>query len=174
MPVIILLALSCMANGAQPDARETTPPPRCESLDPALTSPREFRAHADRINVFDGKIDLSPAGFGDTFGFLHWPRWGEADVWQLSLSGTALVEFDRDSSSMNLFNADYLISFPLGFRAGPWSSGMRLSHERVHFSDDFLFVVARRPSLNAPRIHLAFEIVELVAAWEWVGVKVPF
>jgi hypothetical protein len=75
-----------------------------------------------------------------------------------------------DAKSLDLINADYIIGFPLGYRNGAWSGRMRLFHQSSHLGDEFL-LLPQSPELNEPRINLSFETVELLAGWEWEGLR---
>jgi hypothetical protein len=88
----------------------------------------------------------------------------------LGFSGAVFAQFNLDSESMDLINADYIIGIPLSYRNGPWSARARLYHQSSHLGDEFLLF----PQDFGPvkRINLSFETVELLAAWEWQGLRI--
>jgi hypothetical protein len=39
-----------------------------------------------RLSLPGDSINIGSVGFGDSFGLVRWPGWGEEDAWQLSIS----------------------------------------------------------------------------------------
>ncbi|MFH1031714.1 MAG: DUF1207 domain-containing protein, partial [Chloroflexota bacterium] len=74
---------------------------------PPMANPKEPRTHVTylRLNLPVNSINIGSVGFGDSFGLVRWPGWGEEDTWQLSISGAVLAQFNLDASSMDLINA---------------------------------------------------------------------
>jgi hypothetical protein len=58
-----------------------------------LASPKEPRTHVTwlRLKLPDDSFNIGSVGFGDSFGLLRWPGFGEADTWQLGISGAVLA-----------------------------------------------------------------------------------
>jgi len=144
--------------------------PRDQLFYAPMASPREPRTHVTylRLKLSDESFNIGSVGFGDSFGLVRWPGWGEKDAWQLSISGAVFAQFNLDSSSMDLINADYIIGFPLSYRNGPWSVRARLFHQSSHLGDEFL-LQPQKPELKVTRMNLSFETIELLGAWEWEG-----
>lgn len=137
-----------------------------------LASPIEPRSHVTRLRLnLDGdKINIGSVGFGDSFGLVRWPGWGNEDAWQLSISGAVLAQFNLDAYAQDLINADYIIGIPLSYRNGPWSARARLFHQSSHLGDEFL-LLPQRPELKQTRIELSYETIELLGAWGWEGLQ---
>lgn len=137
-----------------------------------LASPKEPRTHVTwlRLKLPEESFNVGSVGFGDSFGLVRWPGWGEADAWQFGISGAVLAQFNLDSDSMDLVNADYIIGLPLSYRNGPWSARARLFHQSSHLGDEFL-LSPQRPELKQTRINLSFETIELLGGWEWEGIR---
>ena len=137
-----------------------------------LASPKEPRTHVTwlRLNLPGDSFNIGSVGFGDSFGLVRWAGWGEADAWQFGISGAVLAQFNLDSDSMDLINADYIIGLPLSYRNGPWSARARIFHQSSHLGDEFL-LLPQRPELKQPRINLSFETIELLGGWEWEGIR---
>ena len=135
-----------------------------------MANPREPRTHVTylRLNLPGSSFNIGSIGFGDSFGLVSTPGWGKDDTWQLSISGAVFAQFNLDSSSLDLINADYIIGFPLSYRNGPWSARARIFHQSSHLGDEFL-LLPQNPELKATRINLSFETIELLGAWEWNG-----
>jgi len=146
--------------------------PRDQLFHPPMASPKEPRTHVTylRLNLSDSSFNVGSVGFGDSFGLVRWPGWGEKDNWQLGISGAVFAQFNLDSSSMDLINADYIIGLPLSYRNGPWSARVRLFHQSSHLGDEFL-LQPQKPELKVTRVNLSFETIELLGAWEWEGLQ---
>ncbi len=147
--------------------------PQGQLFYPPMANPKEPRTHVTylRLNLPDDSINIGSVGFGDNFGLVRWPGWGEDDAWQLSISGAALAQFNLDSSSIDLINADYFIAFPLSYRNGHWSARVRLFHQSSHLGDEFL-LLPQIPELRVTRMNLSFETIELLSSWEIIGLQV--
>jgi hypothetical protein len=137
-----------------------------------LASPKEPRTHVTwlRLNLPDDSFNIGSVGFGDSFGIVRWPGWGDDDSWQLGISGAVLAQFNLDADSMDLINADYIIGLPLSYRNGPWSARTRIYHQSSHLGDEFL-LLPQHPELRQSRINLSFETVELLGGWDWEGIR---
>ena len=146
--------------------------PQGQLFYPPMASPKEPRTHVTYLSLKlpDDRINIVSVGFGDSFGLVRRSGWGDEDVWQLSISGTVLAQFNMDTNS-DLINADYIIGFPLSYRNGPWSARARLFHQSSHLGDEFL-LNPQRPELKVTRLNLSFETIELLGAVEWGGFQV--
>ncbi|MFA6412625.1 MAG: DUF1207 domain-containing protein, partial [Syntrophales bacterium] len=146
--------------------------PRDQLFYAPMASPKEPRTHLTylRLKLSDESFNIGSVGFGDSFGLVRWPGWGEKDNWQLGISGAVFAQFNLGaaSGSMDLINADYIIGIPLAYRNGPWSARARLFHQSSHLGDEFL-LQPQKPELKVTRMNLSFETVELLGAWEWGG-----
>jgi hypothetical protein len=74
---------------------------------------------------------------------------------QLSLEGAVFAQFDLDSPSYDLLNADYIVGVPLTMRRGAFGARFRIYHQSSHLGDEFLL----RPQ-DSVRVNLSFEAVE--------------
>jgi hypothetical protein len=138
----------------------------------SLSSAKEPRTHVTwlRLNLPGSSFNVGSVGFGDSFGLVRVPGWGASDAWQLGISGSVLAQFNMDAESLDLINADYIIGFPLGYRNGVWSARARLFHQSSHLGDEFL-LLPQNAELKKPRINLSFETIELLAGWDWKGLR---
>jgi hypothetical protein len=138
----------------------------------SLSSAKEPRTHVTwlRLNLPGSSFSVGSVGFGDSFGLVRVPGWGASDAWQLGISGAVLAQFNMDAESLDLINADYIIGFPLGYRNGGWSARARLFHQSSHLGDEFL-LLPQNAELKKPRINLSFETLELLAGWDWHGLR---
>lgn len=160
-------------NIEQVNVKDTILFPQGQLFYPSMASPKEPRTHVTYLSLKlpDDRINIGSVGFGDSFGLVRLPGWGKADSWQLSISGAVLAQFNLDTSSMDLMNADYIIGFPLSYRNGPWSARVRLFHQSSHLGDEFL-LQPQTSELDTTRINLSFETIELLGAWEWEGIQI--
>ena len=146
--------------------------PQGELFKTPLANPKEPRFHVTwlKLNLDAGTFNTASVGFGESFGLVRWAGPRPTDEWQLGLSGAVFAQFNLDSESMDLINADYIIGIPFSYRNGPWSARARLYHQSSHLGDEFLLF----PQAIGPveRINLSFETVELLAAWEWQGLRI--
>ncbi len=174
----MLLPLNAAFGNVPPEkteqgaSRETILFPEDPQFYAPLASPKEPRTHVTflRLNLPGDSFNIGSVGFGDSFGLVRWPGWGEADAWQFGISGAVLAQFNLDSDSMDLINADYIIGLPLSYRNGPWSARARFFHQSSHLGDEFL-LLPQRPDLRQTRINLSFETIELLGGWEWNGIR---
>jgi len=161
------------AENSEPAAiRETILFPEGPLFYAPLASPKEPRTHVTWLTLHlpGDSFNIGSVGFGDSFGLVRWPGWGEADTWQFGISGAVLAQFNLDSDSMDLINADYIIGLPLSYQNGPWSARARVFHQSSHLGDEFL-LLPQRPELTQTRVNLSFETIELLGGWEWKGIR---
>jgi hypothetical protein len=87
------------------------------------------------------------------------PRAGEGV--QLDVVGAIFAQFDLDSVSNDLINADYIIGLPLTIRRSGFSIRARIYHQSSHLGDEYLL-----RSSQIQRENLSFESLELLASQE--------
>jgi hypothetical protein len=86
---------------------------------------------------------------------------------QLSVEGALFAQFNLDSASHDLINADYTIGIPATYRHGDNSLRFRIYHQSSHLGDEFL------QSINTPeQINLSYEAIDLIYSREWRGSRV--
>ena len=141
------------------------PFPATELFRPTYASPKEPRFHMTwiRLGLDEETFNAGWVGFGESFGLVRWPGQTADEGIQLGVSGAVFAQFNLDSDSMDLVNADYIIGFPLSYRRGNWMARARLYHQSSHLGDEFLLY----PQEIGPveRINLSFETIELLAGW---------
>jgi hypothetical protein len=133
---------------------------------PLLADPKQpqFYVSARSYKVADETVTAAAVAYGETFGLYRWNR--PQGRWQVSLAGALFAQFDLESASHDLVNADYTIGVPVSYRRDAWSVRLRVYHQSSHLGDEFLL-------RNHPeRINLSFESVEALASREgrrWRG-----
>lgn len=99
---------------------------------------------------------IGAIGLGDRIGLFRWGGSRPGDGLQVGVSAGIFAQFDLDTQSFDLINADYVIAVPVTMRRGGFSSRLRLYHQSSHLGDEFL--LREEPE----RINLAFESLELI------------
>jgi Protein of unknown function (DUF1207) len=165
----LLLALAApRASVAQAPVRSATVAlPRGDLFAPLLADPKEPQALAAVLKTWRA-VDTHAAliGFGQVIGIVRWRAARPGDGVQLGIAPAIFAQFDLDTPSNDLINADYLIGLPLSARWGPWSARLRIYHQSSHLGDEYL--LDARPE----RINLSFEAVELLVAREFGPLRV--
>ena len=131
---------------------------------PLLADPKQprFFVNLDSFKSLGLRYTMASVGFGETFGLYRFFGIREGDGLQLSVEGALFAQFNLDSASADLQNADYTIGFPLTYRYGDNSLRFRLYHQSSHLGDELLL------SANPPeRVNLSFEAAELIYSREW-------
>ena len=99
--------------------------------------------------------------YGEHFGLRRWQT-KKNKLWQISLGGAVHAQFNLDSSSNDLINADYTIGVVGSHRNGPISWRFRFFHQSTHLGDEFLL-----SQNQVKRINFSLEAMDLVASYEW-------
>ena len=81
-------------------------------------------------------VNVGSVGFGESFGLLG--RRNGCDGWQVGILAGVFAQFNLDSSSEDLINADYVVGIPWSWRSGLISSRVRVYHQSSHLGDEFL------------------------------------
>jgi hypothetical protein len=173
---------STVSPAAEPSATATPAPvqsvllPDNDVFRPLLADPREPRFYVDyrrvrfktNTNVLaEGhgrSIDVGLVGFGGAFGIwgLRQPR--GCDGVQVSLFGAVFAQFNLDTPSWDLLNADYIVGTELTGRRGRWSGRLRFYHQSSHLGDEFLLNFGLANGVQ--RQNLSFESVDALLSVE--------
>jgi hypothetical protein len=141
------------------ETRGYVPLPRGDVFCPLIADPKGIRSFVSYLRETSeaAETDVGAVGIGDTFGLLRWSGPQPGDGLQLSLEGSVFAQFDLDTRSYDLLNADFLIGLPLTWRRGGSSVRARVYHQSSHLGDEFLL-----RGEHPERENLSFEAVELV------------
>jgi hypothetical protein len=159
----------CGEAGAPADLGLYLPLPRGDVFCPLIADPKTTRSFAayQRGNAADLAKDMAAVGISDQFPFFRAGAVHSGNGIQLGLAGAVFAQFDLDSASYDLLNADYLVGLPLTFREGPFSGRARVYHQSSHLGDELL----ARP--NPPkRMNLSFESAELLLSIDISALRV--
>jgi len=136
---------------------------------PLLADPKQpqFFVSLNQFSSLGERYPRATVGFGETFGLYRFFGSREGDGLQLSAEGAIFAQFNMDTPSSDLINADYTIGFPLTYRYGDNSLRSRIYHQSSHLGDEFL------QSINPPeRVNLSYEAIDLIYAREWRGWRI--
>ena len=136
---------------------------------PLIADPKQpqFFVSLNRFRSSGELYTLASVGFGETFGLYRFFGSREGDGLQLSVEGALFAQFNMDTPSYNLLNADYTIGIPVTYRHGDNSLRFRIYHQSSHLGDELLL------SANPPdRVNLSYEAIELIYSREWRGWRV--
>jgi hypothetical protein len=136
---------------------------------PLLADPKQpqFFVSTNHFESSDVEYTVASVGFGETFGMYRFFGSREGDGLQFSVEGAIFAQFNLDTSSYDLINADYTIGIPVTYRHGDNSLRFRIYHQSSHLGDEFL------QSINPPeRVNLSYEAIELILSREWHGWRV--
>jgi hypothetical protein len=131
---------------------------------PLIADPKQpqFFASLNRFQSSGVRYTMASVGFGETFGMYRFFGSREGDGLQLSVEGALFAQFNMDTPSYDLINADYTIGIPVTYRHGDNSLRVRIYHQSSHLGDEFL------QSVNPPeRVNLNYEAIELIYSREW-------
>ena len=105
---------------------------------------------------------IGAIGLADSFGLVRWGGGGApGNGFHLALEGAVLAQFDLDTPSIDLINADYLVGLPLTWRRSGLAMRIRLYHQSSHLGDEY---VLRGDEIQ--RENLSFESFEVLLSAE--------
>jgi hypothetical protein len=136
---------------------------------PLIADPKQpqFFVSINRFKSSGVRYTMASVGFGETFGLYRFFGSREGDGLQFSVEGAIFAQFNLDTPSYNLINADYTIGIPVTYRHGDNSLRFRVYHQSSHLGDEFL------RSVNPPeRVNLSYEAIEFIYSREWRGWRV--
>jgi len=136
---------------------------------PLIADPKQaqFFVAINRFRSSGVRYTMASVGFGETFGMYRFFGVQEGDGLQLSVEGALFAQFNMDTPSYDLINADYTIGIPVTYRYGDNSVRFRIYHQSSHLGDELLL------SRNPPeRVNLSYEAIELIYSREWRGWRV--
>ena len=131
---------------------------------PLIADPKQpqFSVNINRFKSSGVRYTMAAVSFGETFGIYRFFGGREGDGLQLSVEGAIFAQFNLDTPSYDLINADYTIGIPITYRHGDNSFRFRIYHQSSHLGDEFL------QSINPPeRVNLSYEAIELIYSREW-------
>jgi len=143
--------------------------PQDQIFCPLIADPKEPRSFASLLQGTFPSIEkpsgkgttIASVGLADSFGLVRWGGPSVGEGVQLDVVGAIFAQFDLDSASNDLINADYLIGVPLTMRRRGFSARARIYHQSSHLGDEYLL-----RSSSIQRENLSYESLELLASQE--------
>jgi len=108
-----------------------------------------------------GHFTAAVVSYGESFGLMRWQT-TSGHQWQLSLTGAIFAQFNMDSPSWDLINADYAIGLSTTHRRGAVSYRLLGLHQSTHLGDEYLLSEA-----SPERINFSMEFLEGLVSYEW-------
>lgn len=143
--------------------------PTGDLFQPLIADPKQPQFFVDLLSFksLNTHYTMASVGFGETFGLYRFFGSREGNGLQLSLEGALFAQFNLESPSSDLINADYTLGFPLTYKYDDNSLRFRIYHQSSHLGDELLL------GANPPeRINLSYEALELLYSREWRGFRV--
>ena len=107
-------------------------------------------------------VRVGSVGFGESFGLVG--QRNGCDGWQVGILAGVFAQFNLDSPSQDLINADYVIGIPFSWRSGLVSTRVRFYHQSSHLGDEFLL---GNPGIK--RVGVSFEEFEALLSFDMPG-----
>jgi hypothetical protein len=137
------------------------PLPRGDVFCPLLADPKGQRSFVSYLHETsdDGDMDVGSVGISDAFGLLRVGGSKAGNGFQISVAGSVFAQFDLNTSTYDLINADYMIGIPITIRSGIFSTRLRIYHQSSHLGDEFLL---RENNPDFERENISFESAEMI------------
>ena len=166
-PVVALAILTAVVPvpaqsvvGTDSTARNPTVFPEGRVFERLTADPKDTRFQGSVLGVSapDRSTTVGAVALGEQVGIVRWTNGAGKRTVQLGLSAGVFAQFDLQTPSMNLMNADYVLGIPLTLRQGPVSARLRVYHQSSHLGDEYLLTE------SPDRVNLSFESVEALVA----------
>ncbi|OVE75508.1 hypothetical protein BVX98_07270 [bacterium F11] len=166
--VIILFTSFGQAQetGAGEQTREKIFMPIGELFTPLIADPKQPQSFISfrKYNTPIANVWAAAVGYGESFGFMRWEDKLADKAFQVGIDGALFAQFNMETASKDLVNADYTIGFPFTFRHETFSFRVRLYHQSSHLGDEFLI------NTKPERVNLSYESVDTtlskdIGAW---------
>ncbi len=143
------------------------PLPNTQVFEPLRADPKEPRFFVSTLAVSSNvqNTTIGAVGFGENFGLVR-HKSNSDSVWQMGISAAVFAQFDLETPSSDLMNADYVVGIPVSWRKNDWSGRVRVYHQSSHLGDEFL--LREHPE----RVNLSFESIEVIVSHDFAGIRV--
>jgi hypothetical protein len=144
---------------------EADPFPNGDVFKPLLADEKQpqFFVSLRHYDTPQGNTTLGAVAYGETFGLLRVRSVDNNDHegLQFSVAGALFAQFDLESPSSDLVNADYTVGVQATYRRNATGARVRLYHQSSHLGDEFLLRV------QPERINLSYESLEALVSRQW-------
>jgi len=122
---------------------------------------RHFDTRGQVPNPHFSGFTMASVAYGENFGLYRKLGKKEGDGIQIGMDGALFAQFDLDSPSHDLLNADYTVGIPITWRKGDTSARFRFYHQSSHLGDEFLL------RYHPERVNLSYESFQLILSRQW-------
>jgi hypothetical protein len=119
-----------------------------------------LRGEFSGLAMDDVDAHIGAIGLADRFVLVRSSGVETGEGIQLSFAGAIFAQFDLGTRSIDLINADYLVSVPVSLRWRGFSARLGVLHQSSHLGDEYLL----RSELE--RQNISFEAVDLIVSQE--------
>jgi len=154
----------CAVGIPESEASGYVPLPRGDVFCPLLADPKGQRSFVSYLRETgnDGDdMDVGSVGISDAFGLLRVGGSKPGNGFQISIQGSVFAQFDLNTSTYDLVNADYLVGIPITMRSSAFSMRIRLYHQSSHLGDEFLL---RENNPKFERENISFEAADMIVS----------
>ena len=154
----------CAVGIPESEASGYVPLPRGDVFCPLLADPkgqRSFVSYLRERNDDGEDMDVGSVGISDAFGLLRVGGSKPGNGFQVSIQGSVFAQFDLNTSTYDLVNADYLVGIPITMRSSAFSMRIRLYHQSSHLGDEFLL---RENNPTFKRENISYEAAEMIVS----------
>jgi hypothetical protein len=166
VPAVCFPASAVSADGKGGSGGQETFP-QGDLFEPLIADPKQQYSYLSlhTFEMEDGESFTAGAvGYSADFGLA---RWGGGN-WQSSVQGGLFAQFNMETESHDLLNADYTFGLALTHRNGRRSERFRLYHQSSHLGDELL--INNRQFLSN-RVNFSYEALEALVSYEWSGLR---
>ncbi len=159
----------CGTNIPPDEASGFVPLPEGDVFCPLIADPKSAYSYAAYVRGSSSSplgTDLGSVGIADRFGLARWGGSRPGEGIQLSLEGSVFAQFDLNTPSYDLINADYLVGAPVTFRWRGFSARARVYHQSSHLGDEFVL------RSRIPRENFAFQSGEVILSYDLAAIRV--
>lgn len=164
--VLAASVIACRAVSAQQLAPDTLPSvivlPATDLYLAPIADPREPRFHQSIVRIKGGSVASRVwlADHGETIGLVRWQR-PSGNAVQAGVLVAKFAQFDLNTESNDLVNADYMIGLPFSIRVGDLTGRISVYHISSHLGDEYLLAAERE------RVNVSFEAIDVRVSREW-------
>ena len=131
---------------------------------PLLANPREPAFFATYVWDHSTRLAsrLATVGLGQTISLI------ESGRWEVAVAAGVFSQFNMESPTNDLINADYLVGLPVVYHRGSFATRFQVYHQSSHLGDEYML------HTGIQRADLTFESAELLfsqatVAWRIYG-----
>lgn len=138
--------------------------PRGDIFKPLIADIKEHQFYASiqqfNTELIIGDFTAATVGFGENFGVVRWQKYNNS--WQIGIVGGLFAQFNIDTDSTDLINADYTLGAVLSRQFNNLEYRVRLIHQSTHLGDEYLL---RNQAQQYSRVNFSMEALDGTACY---------